>query len=99
MTSSTGNTKDNANHQESAVGDLAGRLSDLVTELQREQETEAFPTDVVHAALDLIPHVAEASVNLVTGRRIVQSRAASGELLGGSVPCKVPPARPHVRLL
>ena len=80
MTSRSGETQD-APFQEPAVGaDLAGRLSDLARELQREQDTDALLVDIVHAALDLIPHVAEASVSLVMGRRTVQSRAASGEL-------------------
>lgn len=59
---------------------LAGRLSDLAREMQHEQDTEAILTVIVHAALELIPHAAEASISLVTGRRTVQSRAASGEL-------------------
>lgn len=80
MTSSTGSTKGTAN-QEPAVGaDLAGRLSDLARELEQEQDTEALLADIVHASLDLIPHVAEASISLVMGRRTVQSKAASGEL-------------------
>ena len=80
MTSTTGDATETA-HQEPAVGaDLANRLSDLARELQQEQDTDALLIDIVHAALDLIPHVAEASVSLVMGRRTVESRAASGEL-------------------
>lgn len=61
-------------------GDLASRLSDLARDLQQEQDTDALLTDVVHAALDLIPHVAHASVSLVMGRRTVESRSASSGL-------------------
>jgi GAF domain-containing protein len=80
MTSRTGEARDAA-AQEPAVGfDLAGRLGDLARELQEEHDADALLVDIVHAALDLIPYVAEASVSLVMGRRTVQSRAASGEL-------------------
>jgi len=80
MTSRTGESH-NAAAREPAVGVyLARRLSDLARELQQEHDTDALLVDIVHAALDLIPHVAEASVSLVTGRRRVHSRAASGEL-------------------
>lgn len=80
MTSGTGNTNDTAGQVPAVGPDLAVRLSDLARELQQEQDTDALLADIVHAALDLIPHVAEASVSLVMGRRSVQSRAASGEL-------------------
>ncbi|WP_066285060.1 GAF and ANTAR domain-containing protein [Arthrobacter sp. B6] len=80
MTSGTGKIQDAAAQGRAVGGDLAGRLSDLARELQQEEDTDALLIDIVHAALDLIPHVAEASVSLVMGRRTVQSRAASGEL-------------------
>lgn len=80
MTSGTGKIQDAAAQERAVGGDLAGRLSDLARELQQEEDTDALLIDIVHAALDLIPHVAEASVSLVMGRRTVQSRAASGEL-------------------
>lgn len=80
MTSSTGSPKGIANQDAGVAGGLASKLGDLARELQREQDTEALLTDIVHAALDLIPHVADASVSLVMGRRTVESKAASGEL-------------------
>lgn len=80
MTSKTGDTTEAADREPAVGADLASRLSDLARELQQDQDTDALLIDIVHAALDLIPHVAEASVSLVTGRRTVQSRAASGEL-------------------
>ena len=80
MASRTGDTTEAADQELVVGGELAGRLSDLARELQQEQDTDTLLTDIVHAALDLIPHVAEASVSLVMGRRTVQSRAASSEL-------------------
>jgi GAF domain-containing protein len=76
----TGDTTEAADQEPAVGGELASRLSDLARELQQEQDTDALLVDIVHAALDLIPHVAEASVSVVMGRRTVQSRAASGEL-------------------
>lgn len=80
MTSRSGKSTNAAEHEPWLDTKLAGRLSELARELQQEQDTDALLTDIVHAALDLIPHAAEASVSLVMGRRTVQSRAASGEL-------------------
>jgi GAF domain-containing protein len=80
MASRTGDTTEAADQVPAVGGELASRLSDLARELQQEQDTDAVLVDIVHAALDLIPHVAEASVSLVMGRRTVQSRAASGDL-------------------
>ncbi|MET4592227.1 GAF and ANTAR domain-containing protein [Arthrobacter sp. 754] len=80
MTPSTGSPKGIANHDAAVIGGLASKLGDLARELQQQQDPDTLLTDIVHAALDLIPHVADASVSLVTGRRTVESRAASGEL-------------------
>lgn len=80
MTFTSGKTTEAAGRGPAVGGELAGRLSDLARELQQQQDTDALLTDIVHAALDLIPHVADASVSLVTRRRTVKSRAASGEL-------------------
>jgi GAF domain-containing protein len=80
MATRTGDTTEAADQEPAVSGELASRLSDLARELQQEQDPGAVLVDIVHAALDLIPHVAEASVSLVMGRRTVQSRAASGEL-------------------
>ncbi|MFB8371091.1 GAF and ANTAR domain-containing protein [Pseudarthrobacter sp. NPDC055928] len=80
MTFRTGEARAAAASEPAVGGDLAGQLSDLARELQQEEDTEALLVDIVHAALDLIPHVADASVSLVMGRRTVQSRAASGDL-------------------
>ena len=79
MTSGSGETK-GAVTRAGVGSDLAQALSDLARELQEEQDLDDLLRDIVHAALDLIPHVAEASISLVTGRKSVQSRAASGEL-------------------
>lgn len=80
MTSKSASTREPVEQPPSVSGGLAVRLSDLARDLQQEQDTEAILTIIVHAAMELIPHVAGASISLVTGRRTVQSRAASGEL-------------------
>lgn len=59
---------------------LAIRLGDIARELQREDDTDSMLAGIVHAALELVPHVAEASVSLITGRRTIDSRAASSDL-------------------
>ncbi|RKR20049.1 GAF and ANTAR domain-containing protein [Arthrobacter oryzae] len=66
------------NHRVSAV--LATQLSDLARELQQENDVHAVLSGIVHAALDLIPGVANASISLVTGRKKVDSEVASGDL-------------------
>lgn len=80
MTSKSASTRVPVEQPPAVRGGLADRLSDLARELQHEQDTDAILTIIVHAALELIPHVAEASISLVTGRRTIESRAASGEL-------------------
>ena len=59
---------------------LATRLGDIARELQYEDDTESMLAGIVHAALELVPHAAEASVSLITGRRTIDSRAASSDL-------------------
>jgi GAF domain-containing protein len=60
---------------------LATRLSALARELQHvEEDTEAVLAGIVHAALELVPHAAHASVSLVTHHRTIDSRAASSDL-------------------
>jgi GAF domain-containing protein len=59
---------------------LAVRLGDIARELQRKEDPESMLAGIVHAALELVPHAAEASVSLVTGRRTIESRAASSDL-------------------
>lgn len=59
---------------------LAIRLGDIARELQHEDDTDSMMAGIVHAALELVPHVAEASVSLVTGHRTIESRAASSDL-------------------
>ncbi|MFI7494849.1 GAF and ANTAR domain-containing protein [Kocuria sp. M4R2S49] len=60
--------------------DLAQRLSDLARTLQVEDDVQGTLEAMVHAALDLIPGVAEASISVARRRRGIESRAASGEL-------------------
>jgi GAF domain-containing protein len=59
---------------------LAVRLGDIARELQHKEDPDAMLDGIVHAALELVPHAAEASVSLVTGRRTIDSRAASSDL-------------------
>ena len=59
---------------------LATRLGDIARELQQKEDPESVLAGIVHAALELVPHAAEASVSLVTGRRTIDSRAASSDL-------------------
>ncbi|BCW68349.1 hypothetical protein NicSoilB4_31120 [Arthrobacter sp. NicSoilB4] len=60
--------------------ELAQRLGNLARELQHEEDTESMLAGIVHAALELVPHAADASVSLITGRRTIDSRAASSDL-------------------
>jgi GAF domain-containing protein len=59
---------------------LATRLGEIARELQHEDNPESVFAGIVHAALELVPHTADASVSLVTGRRTIDSRAASSDL-------------------
>jgi GAF domain-containing protein len=80
MTSKSASTREPVEQPRAAGAGLAGQLGDLARDLQQEQDTEVILKIIVHAALELIPHVSEASISLVTGRRTIESRAASGEL-------------------
>ncbi|MFF2243838.1 GAF and ANTAR domain-containing protein [Arthrobacter sp. NPDC058130] len=60
--------------------ELATQLGDLARELQQEDDVHAVLAGIVYAALDLIPGTAHASISLVTGRKQVDSEAASGDL-------------------
>ncbi len=62
------------------TGELARQLSELARELRRQPDMESTLTEIVHAALSLIPEASEASISLVRARRRVESRAASGDL-------------------
>ncbi|MEC5189770.1 GAF domain-containing protein [Arthrobacter sp. MP_M7] len=59
---------------------LATRLGDIARELQQEDDLDSMLAGIVHAALELVPHAAEASVSLIAGRRKIDSRAASSDL-------------------
>ncbi|MDN4643022.1 GAF and ANTAR domain-containing protein [Arthrobacter sp. PsM3] len=59
---------------------LAVRLGDIARELQHKEDPESMLDGIVHAALELVPHAAEASVSLITGNRTIESRAASSDL-------------------
>ncbi|MHA7284549.1 GAF and ANTAR domain-containing protein [Arthrobacter sp. TMS2-4] len=60
--------------------DLATELAELTRSLQQEPDSDAILGGFVHAALDLIPGVDEASVSVVLGRKNIGSRAPSGNL-------------------
>jgi GAF domain-containing protein len=62
------------------TSDLASRLSDLARELQHEDDPDMMLAGIVHAALELVPHAADASISLISGRRKIVSRAASSDL-------------------
>jgi hypothetical protein len=61
-------------------GELATRLGELARELQHENDLETVLAGIVEAAVRLIPGAAEASISLVTGRRTIESKVASGDL-------------------
>jgi GAF domain-containing protein len=61
-------------------GDLADQLSELARTLQAESDIESILEDIVGTAVRLIPHATEASISLVTGRKTVESHAASSDL-------------------
>ncbi len=63
-----------------ANADLASRLGDLARKLQHEDDADTMLAGIVHAALELVPHAADASISLVSGKRTIVSRAASSEL-------------------
>ena len=63
-----------------AAAALAQRLGDLARELQHGEDTDSMLAGIVHAALELVPHAADASVSLISGPRTIDSRAASSEL-------------------
>jgi GAF domain-containing protein len=65
---------------ENPTGVLATALSDLARELEREDDPDAVLTDIVHAAIAMIPGADEASISTVTRGRSVESRAASSDL-------------------
>jgi GAF domain-containing protein len=79
-TSTTAHPGEPSDQAPAVSGHLAGRLSDLARELQQDEDSESILEDIVHAVLELVPHAAEASISIVTGRRTINSRAASGEL-------------------
>ncbi|HEX9227801.1 MAG TPA: GAF and ANTAR domain-containing protein [Arthrobacter sp.] len=72
--------RDRQGGRPAAAAALAQRLGDLARELQHEEDTDAMLAGIVHAALELVPHASDASVSLVTGRRTIDSRAASSDL-------------------
>lgn len=59
---------------------LAARLGALARDLQQGEDTDAVLSGIVHAALELVPHAAHASVSLVTRHRTIESRVASSDL-------------------
>ncbi|MCB5291372.1 GAF and ANTAR domain-containing protein [Arthrobacter sp. SO3] len=63
-----------------SAGALAIRLGDIARELQHEKDTDSMLAGIVHAALELVPHAADASVSLISGRRTIDSHAASSDL-------------------
>lgn len=80
-TADTGNRLSDARSETPITADaLATRLGDIARELQNEDNPDSMLAGIVHAALELVPHAHDASVSLVTGRRTIDSRAASSEL-------------------
>jgi hypothetical protein len=63
-----------------ATSDLASRLSVLARELQHEDDADMMLAGIVHAALELVPRAADASISLISGRRKIVCRAASSDL-------------------
>ena len=63
-----------------AAAALVQRLGDLARELQHKEDTDSMLAGIVHAALELVPHAHDASVSLISGRRTIDSRAASSDL-------------------
>ncbi|MFI7582962.1 GAF and ANTAR domain-containing protein [Kocuria sp. M1N1S27] len=62
------------------IADLAGQLSELARSLQHEEDLEATLAAMVHAALELIPGAAAASISVARARRTMTSHAASSDL-------------------
>ncbi|MEC5179694.1 GAF and ANTAR domain-containing protein [Arthrobacter sp. CG_A4] len=84
MVSKSAETGDRTTAEQDApamsAADLAARLGNIARELQQEDDTDSMLAGIVHAVLELVPHVAEASVSLISGRHEIDSRAASGDL-------------------
>lgn len=83
MDSTSADTRDPA--EEQSVGspgpaDLATQLSEMARDLKNVEDSGSMLEAIVHAALELVPHAADASVSLITGRRQIDSRAASSEI-------------------
>lgn len=62
------------------VAALAGQLSELARSLQQEEDLEATLAAMVHAALELIPGAAAASISVARAHRTMTSHAASSQL-------------------
>lgn len=60
--------------------DLAKQLSEMARDLKHVEDSGSMLDAIVHAALELVPHAAHASVSLITGRRQIDSKAASSEI-------------------
>lgn len=67
-------------HDGSVSGDLATRLGVLARELQHEGDLDTVLSGIVQAAVELIPGAADASISVVSGRKRVESKIASGDL-------------------
>ncbi len=59
---------------------LATQFSEVARSLQAQDDTDAMLTELVSAAVRLIPGVDEGSISVVTARRTVKSHHPSGEL-------------------
>lgn len=60
--------------------ELATRLGELARDLQHEDDLDTVLSGIVQAAVQLIPGADDASISLVTGRKRIVSKVASGDL-------------------
>lgn len=67
-------------HGGNVSAELATRLGELARDLQHEDDLHTVLSGIVRAAVQLIPGTDDASISLVTGRKRIVSKVASGDL-------------------